>query len=61
MNVFVEAATLTPLCHDGQVVLSHVAHEQQDVNMSCFPAQGEEETTVSKVRNEDGSTRIQQC
>lgn len=38
VNVFVEAAALAPLGHDGQVVLRHVAHEQQDVDMSCFPA-----------------------
>lgn len=38
VNMFVEAAALTPLGHDGQVVLCHVAHEQQDIDMSCFPA-----------------------
>lgn len=38
MNVFVQAAALTPLGHDGQVVLRHVAHKQKDVDMSCFPA-----------------------
>lgn len=37
VDVFVEAAALTPLRHNGQVVLGHVAHEQQDVDMSCFP------------------------
>lgn len=36
--MFVEAAAFTPLGHNGQVVLCHVAHEQQDVDMSCFPA-----------------------
>ena len=38
VKVFVETAALTPLGHYGQVVLRHVAHEQQDVDMSCFPA-----------------------
>ena len=38
VNVLVEAAALAPLGHNGQVILCHVAHEQQDVDMSCFPA-----------------------
>lgn len=38
VNVFVEAAALAPLGHNGQVVFRHVAHEQQDVDMSCLPA-----------------------
>lgn len=36
--MFVEAAALAPLGHDGQVILRHVAHEQQDVDMSRFSA-----------------------
>lgn len=51
--MLVEAATLTPLCHNGQVVLSHITHEQQDVDMSCFPVtrcRKEEEITISKIR-----------
>lgn len=53
VNMFVEAAALTPLGHNGQVVLRHIAHEQQDVDMSCFPAtrgKGEEEITQTKIR-----------
>lgn len=38
VNVFVEAAALTPLGHDGQIILRHVAHKQQDVYVSCFSA-----------------------
>lgn len=38
MDVFVEAAAFTPLGHNGQASLRHVAHEQQDVDMSRFPA-----------------------
>lgn len=38
VNVLVEAAAFTPLGHDGQVVLRHVAHEQQDVDVSGLPA-----------------------
>lgn len=38
VNVLVEAATLAPLGHDGQIILRHVAHKQQDVDVSCFPA-----------------------
>lgn len=37
VDVLVEAAALTPLGHDGQVVLRHVAHEQQDVDVSGLP------------------------
>lgn len=40
VNVFVEAAALAPLGHDGQIILRHVAHKQQDVDMSRFPAAG---------------------
>lgn len=53
MNVLVEAAALTPLGHNGQVVLRHVAHEQQDVDMSCLPvtsSREEEEITKTKIR-----------
>lgn len=50
--VLVEAAALTPLGHDGQVVLRHVAHEQQDVDMPGFPAtRGEEELSKKKNNN----------
>lgn len=38
VDVLVEAAALAPLGHDGQVVLRHVAHEQQDVDVSRLPA-----------------------
>ena len=41
VQVLVKAAALAPLRDDGQVVLRHVAHEQQDVNMTCLPAEGE--------------------
>lgn len=34
--MFVEAAALAPLGHDGQIILRHVAHEQQDVDVSRF-------------------------
>lgn len=53
VNVFVEAASLTPLGHYGQVVFRHVAHEQQDVDVSCFPVirdREEEELATSKIR-----------
>lgn len=53
VNMFVEAAAFAPLGHNGQVVLRHVAHEQQDVDMSCFPAtrgKREEEITTTKIR-----------
>lgn len=51
--MFVEAAALTPLGHNGQVVLRHVAHEQQDVDMSCFPVtrgRAKEEMTKTKIK-----------
>lgn len=40
MQVFVEAAALTPLGHNRQVVLGHVPHEQQDVHMPSFAGEG---------------------
>lgn len=40
VQVFVEAAALTPLCDNGQVVLGHVAHEEQDVHVPGLPARG---------------------
>lgn len=36
--MLVEAAALAPLGHDGQIILRHVAHKQQDVDMSRFSA-----------------------
>lgn len=42
MQVFVEAAALTPLGHNRQVVLCHVPHEKQDVHVPCFAGGGEE-------------------
>lgn len=48
VDVLVEAAALAPLGHDGQVVLSHVAHKQQDVDMSRFPAANAEIERRSK-------------
>ena len=38
VQVLVQAAALAPLRDDGQVVLRHVAHEQQDVDMTRLPA-----------------------
>lgn len=37
VQMAVEAATFTPLCDDGEIGLSHVAHEQQDVDMAGLP------------------------
>ena len=66
VNVFVEAAALAPLGHYGQVVLRHVAHEQQDVDVSCFPATrgqngrgNHQNGDKIKLCNEDDSPSIQ--
>lgn len=51
--MFVEAAALTPLGHNCQIVLRHVAHEQQNVDMSCFPTtrvKRKKEITKTKIR-----------
>lgn len=37
----VQAAAFTPLCDYGKIGLSHVTHEQQDVDMSGFPEEME--------------------
>ena len=53
VQVLVEAAPITPLGHNGQVVFRHVAHEQQDVDMSCLPAtrhREEKEVQETKMR-----------
>lgn len=47
--MFVEAAAFTPLGHNGQVVLRHVAHEQQDVDMSCFPGKEKRKPNQSEM------------
>lgn len=39
MQMAIQAAAFTPLCDDGKVGLSHVAHEQQDVDMPGLPAE----------------------
>lgn len=44
----IQAAPFTPLCDDGKVGLSHVAHEQQDVDMPGLPA---EKKNGNSVRN----------
>lgn len=38
MQVVVETGTFTPLCNNGKSWPGHEAHEQQDVDMSSFPA-----------------------
>lgn len=54
MQVFVEAATLTPLCHDRQVVLGHVAHEEQDVHVPRFAGGGKEQKKGSSQLGAQG-------
>lgn len=48
MQMAIQAAAFTPLCDDGKVGLSHVAHEQQDVDMPGLPA---EKRNGNSVRN----------
>lgn len=38
MQMAIQAAAFTPLCDDGKVGFSHVAHEQQDVDVAGLPA-----------------------
>lgn len=60
VDVLVEAAALTPLGHDGQIILRHVAHKQQDVNMSRFPAANVEiERRRSKKKKQNKTMRFQ--
>ena len=37
VEMLVQAAPVAPLRHNGKVVFCHVAHEQQDVDMSGLP------------------------
>lgn len=60
--MFVEAAAFTPLGHNGQVVLCHVAHEQKDVDMSCFPAaRGKEKRKSNKLDAQSGIKQLGKC
>lgn len=61
VDVLVEAAALAPLGHDGQVVLRHVAHKQQDVDMSRFPAANVEiERRRSKKKKKPNEVPVKQ-
>ncbi len=44
MKVFVETAAFTPLRHNRKIVFCHVAHKQQDVDMSGFPVASKKTT-----------------
>lgn len=46
MQVAVQAAAFTPLSDDGKVGLSHVTHEQQDVDVASLPAENGETGTL---------------
>lgn len=37
VQVFIQTASFAPLRDDGQVVFSHVAHEEQNINMPSLP------------------------
>lgn len=37
VQVFIQTAAFTPLCDNGQVIFSHVAHEEQNINMPGLP------------------------
>lgn len=39
VQMAIQTAAFTPLRDDGKVRLSHVAHEQQDVDVACLPAE----------------------
>lgn len=37
MQVFIQTAAFTPLRNNGQIIFSHVAHEEQNINMPSLP------------------------
>ncbi len=37
MQMFVEAASFTPLRHNGQVCLGHVSHKQNNIDVPGLP------------------------
>lgn len=39
MQMAIQAAAFTPLCDDGKVGFSHVAHEQEDVDVAGLPVE----------------------
>lgn len=48
MQMAVQAAAFTPLCDDGKVGLSHVAHEQQDVDVASLPAENRDVDSIRR-------------
>lgn len=58
VQMAVQAAAFTPLSDDGEVGLSHIAHEQQDVDVAGLP---EDYKNGNSVRNEkiDGTVMIE--
>lgn len=58
VQMFVEAAALTPLCDNGQVVLGHVAHEEQDVHVPGLPEGGAPKEISGCSQNSDFSKCI---
>ena len=55
MQMAVQAAAFTPLCDDGKVGLSHVTHEQQDVDVAGLPT---ENRNGNSVRNSIVSSMV---
>lgn len=49
VQVVVQTRAFTPLGHDGQLRLGGVAHEQQDIHMTCFP--GANKHQLIKLQN----------
>lgn len=53
VQVVVQTGAFTPLSYDGQLWLGGVAHEEQDVHVTCFPR-----AKKHTVRRQDGGSFI---
>lgn len=49
MQMAIQAAAFTPLCDDGKIGFSHVAHEQQDVDVAGLPAENRNGNSVKNA------------
>lgn len=47
VQMFVEAASFTPLRHNGHVCLGHVSHKQNDIDMPGLPVAMTETTSAA--------------
>lgn len=50
MQVFIQTASFAPLCNNGQVIFSHVAHKEQNINMPSLPNRKEQKKKLVSLQ-----------